>query len=82
MHAPTSVATPQSGVKTGAQVVEEFWDMPQRLRSPAMTEAEMEAITVRVRRISIRNLYSSLTYRAAVPHYTNCPRIKTDVPEL
>ncbi|KAF7790768.1 hypothetical protein EIP86_001725 [Pleurotus ostreatoroseus] len=46
-RAPASVATPKSGAKAGpnTQVVEEFWDMPQRLRSPAMTEAEMEAIT-------------------------------------
>ncbi|KAJ3554204.1 hypothetical protein NM688_g3231 [Phlebia brevispora] len=57
MRDPASVVAPKSAKSNvNAQVIDDFWELPQRLRSPEISEAEMEAITVRS--TSVRVIYS------------------------
>ncbi|PSR72898.1 hypothetical protein PHLCEN_2v11265 [Hermanssonia centrifuga] len=43
-----SSAPAKSGAKESVKVFDDFWQVPARLRSPELSEAEMEAITVRI----------------------------------
>lgn len=49
-----SSAAPVSVAKQNAQVLD-FWQIPPRLRSPALSEAEIEAITVCVYLIQLND---------------------------